>query len=189
MKKLLYILLLLLPSISLAATTHHYTCAELSITAGSPTCSADAWTFANTEVQTVDDISGVALDLQGVTWYVSWTQTGGQEIRYLCDNYPTSCTFNGHSATFTAQSWAVSAGTPTGFIITNNVGGGVYHSGVVSNVCVTDTSGDCEATPSGGTTASTTYMFVDNPPQDIFNGLVLFITSFWGIIWFFRKRT
>jgi len=178
------VIFMALPLAASAAVTHHYVCADLSTTAGSPTCSNDAWTFSDVEIQTKTDISGAVLDLQGGNWFVSWVQTGGEEIRYLCDNYPTSCSYNGHTATFVDQSWNVSGGTATGFSITNNVGGGDYNNGVISEVCISDTVGACAS--SGTATATSTS--VDSAVDDLYHGVVIFLVGFWGVIWFFRKN-
>lgn len=40
----------------------------------------------------------------------------------------------------------------------------------------------------GGSASSTVLQYVDNPSQDIYQGMVLFMSAFWGIIWFFRKK-
>lgn len=97
-----------------AASTHHYVCGDFTVSAGTPTCSSDTWTFSDTEIQTVIDSTHV-FDLNNKTWYVSWTQTGGQELRYLCDNYPTTCSFAGHTATFADEAWVITnGGSPTG---------------------------------------------------------------------------
>jgi len=39
------------------------------------------------------------------------------------------------------------------------------------------------------TTATSTVSYVDNPVLDAGLGMILFLSSFWGMIWFFRKRS
>lgn len=41
--------------------------------------------------------------------------------------------------------------------------------------------------PIDSSTATTTIS-VDNEPQNLFNGVILFVVGFWSTIWFFRKR-
>jgi len=45
-----------------------------------------------------------------------------------------------------------------------------------------------EGGSSGTSTATSTDVTVDNPNQNLFNGVILFMLSFWGVIWFFRKN-
>jgi len=43
-------------------------------------------------------------------------------------------------------------------------------------------------TPTGGGFPTTTVSVVDNPTQDVFNGVVLYCIGLFGIVWFFRKQ-
>lgn len=41
----------------------------------------------------------------------------------------------------------------------------------------------------GGETATATSTVINNPNQDFFNGVLLFLVSFFGTVWLFRRRT
>jgi len=180
------VIFMALPLAASAATTHHYVCADLSITAGSPTCSNDVWTFTNVEIQTVADTGGAVFDLQGTDWYVSATVTATENlgISFLCDNYPTTCSLFRKTTTFVDEPYSVAGGTATGFDMTNNQGGAVYNNGVVAELCISDTVGACSSTA----TATSTTTDVDSAVDDLYHGVVLFLIGFWGVIWFFRKN-
>jgi len=60
---------------------------------------------------------------------------------------------------------------------------------------VGDSAAPPEPPPSSGlpifgdyiSNASSTFIIVDNPNQDLFNGIMLFIAMFWFVAWYFRK--
>lgn len=63
-------------------------------------------------------------------------------------------------------------------VLTSSGGGGGSTDGAFPN--------GSEVFP--GQSASTTFSIVDNPTQDFFNGMVLFLMSFFGLIWIFKSR-
>jgi len=76
------------------------------------------------------------------------------------------------------------------------IGGDTDSSGILNfdSLCVSDTIGACEGLPPPppttpyipfpfpGHEASTTYQIVDNPNQDCFMGVILFLLTFYGLV-------
>jgi len=88
---------------------------------------------------------------------------------------------------------SLSVGANVDVAITTTGGEGLMISsngsyvGSISSICVSDTQGVCVPVPPPTPTPMATSTLVDNPAQNAFNGMVLFMMAFWGIIWFFRK--
>jgi len=167
------------PSRALAATTYHLTCADFTLYSGA-TCSSDV-----VGVTGSGDLAITSLPFTSATWYGSWTATAGN-YRYACASNGT-CGDNHVSGSFVAQPMAFAV-TP-GFSF---LGDGSAVS--ISDICVTDTAGDCETgpppappTPSIDFAHASTTIIAD-PNRDFFFGLLLFLFGFIIIIWLFKGR-
>lgn len=179
------------------ATTYTYGCADLT-SGDSPSCTGGAWTKASAfSLLKADDTKPFAVG----TWYLSATVEGsGTPFRATCYEY-TGAICN----TYTALSAGDVVDAP---ITINSVGSlGLYLWGQtstnpgISEICVTDTPGDCQEAPeappasvfddlfgSATSSASSTISIVFDPNRDMFNLFFLFLSGFFGMYWLFSKK-
>jgi len=176
-----------LPLVSFASTSHTFVCGELTNPDGA-SCSSGSWSKAS--AFSVYDVSGLIYPMSTGTYYATFTVANGSGnvFNLTCTNGTCGSTAYSNGS-YTDEPIVVSAAT-SGGIYFNGVSGGY----LVGDICITDTIGGCAGGGGGGTPSTgdgelaTTTQLVANPTQDLFNGFVLFNFSFWGIIWFFRKR-
>jgi len=191
MKYTLLLAILFLPLFSVhAASTYHYTCIELHTDGTGITCSGISMNavFSGGSNEGVYDFTP-NFNLTSGIWYASISTTlGGYSFASVND--PTTNVYTS-SITNTAFNVTNAGGFYINNCDTSNCSGSpTFSAGSVTDLCVTDTPGDCEGGGGGGgatTTASTTT--VDNPTQDLFNGILLFFLSAGFIIFIFKKRT
>jgi hypothetical protein len=195
-KKFLFLVpfLLLFPQYVFAANTHHFTCADGMTTFNGGSCTGtDVFNIPNNANDDVYDSGGAIYPLNvGTSYYVSFVLTGG--------GYFYDCTSSGNitcdSSSGTVSEVAVPITNLTGLVgvggidfhgTSNNLATGAYS---ISGLCITDTSGDCESGGGGGsgTTTVATTTLISDPNRDFFNGQLLFLIGFFGIIWLFKKR-
>jgi len=180
---------LLLPNAALAA--HYvYTCADWHFFSGSAACVSDIINIGSGE--TVSESSpGAWTYNNGQTYYFKVQQTGsGTQTYYLTGQlnngspFPTGTEGNTGLYTF---SGAAPASNPTGNWLELS---STNFTGSLDYICVSDTStADCPDPSGGGSTGTTTPpQIVDNPAQDVYNGMILFLCGFFGMIWFFRRN-
>jgi len=183
----------LLPTGVFAATTHHYTCDDFISGINPPSCSANVFTFAGDSGYR--DSPAAVFNLTAGTWYLNFTYSGTGNFNV-----------NGF-----ATGDADHTGSEIDYVVTTlfftriEIWDHTSFVGTISNVCVTDTPGDCASGGGGGGSgngvfpdgsevfpgiATTTIVFsiVDNPTQDFFNGMVLFLMCNFGLIWVFKSR-
>lgn len=181
-KKILIFLPFFLPSFAFAATTHHFDCTDIASTDASVSCTDGVWT-ASAPGSAVWSTGGY--EVPAGTNYVSAVVSNASHFQLSCyDGSANPCTGISLSD---GENFDVSMNfdSTAGLYIFGNGGGGW----TVSDLCVTDTLGDCGSAPPPmptSTVASTTVM--NNPNQDFFNGIVAFFAMFYGMIWLFRKQ-
>jgi len=202
MKKLLFILAVffIVPNVSQAAILHRYTCADGLTPAGaSPTCvGTDVFTFGG-GAASMNDSAPLFSTSDGSTVYITLSTTGGSSPYYALifagsmGNSFYNITGNVSETAHTISGLGGS-GAMTSFLIRDDNAGTIY------DLCIDDDGTSCTSAPipeSGNdygqniffvasTTASTTLSIVDNPTQDLFNGLLLFFIVLWGTVWFFK---
>lgn len=130
---------------------------------------------------TTATMTGAVSLTAGVKYWVVFSRTGSLDST---NNYnaPLSTTGSGgflNSQSFDGTSWSSQGGTYTNPIeVDGTTGGGG--------------GGSASPYPTGytvfGNLASTSFSIVDNPVQDLFDGVILSLSAFFGTIWFFRKR-
>lgn len=143
MKYTIAILISLLPSVTFAANTHHFTCADMSSMThiGGVSCAGDVFTIPSSGGDALYDGSQSVYPMSGGTnYYLSWTISGGLNGRLAStpsgyDSYPVNI------PTSVAYNFYQTYG-PSGIdLITTG------YSFTVSGFCITDTPGDCEYVP------------------------------------------
>jgi len=187
-----------LPSEALAATTHHYVCADFT-TGGDVTCVSDVLDSASNG--SAYDAGGTALDLAtSPLWYLSGTFVGDGTFEIHCtdDVGNTSCTslYPSGTSVYTDEPFPISnSPTYSGLYLQGHGSGWT-----ASEICITDTPGDCGGTPPTPTppatsttpcesvSSTTQCTLIFNPNQDYFNGLALFLYGFTIILWLFKGR-
>jgi hypothetical protein len=175
-----------------AATTYHLTCADFPILEG-VSCASDTLTWAD---NTGADVRSTGYFGIG-TWYVSYTVTGGNGKPMWYAFYHLGNSTDTNTSTGSVTSELLVSDKVTGELYLNSTVGlsSPFFTGDISNICVTDTAGDCEPPPpppaswepDGAFQYSTTTQVIDNPAQDIFMGFVGFFFSMWFMIWLFRR--
>jgi len=196
MKKVLCTFLLgfFVPGFVFAATTYHINlCANFTLDTHI-TCTGAGqltWTTSNFEAAMTDGATPVDLGSNNSTWYLSFGHnvTGGTLKVRLSGNVN-----DGTLLTYTT------VGTTTADSLGTNgtgnthdylrIGGPAAWIGSVNDICITDTSGDCEAGGGGGgggydPTATSTQ---DQTQRNLFNGWIIYFASMFGMIWLLRKR-
>jgi len=131
--------------------------------------------------QTFSDVSGLGLS-PGTYWEV-FSRSGTLDDTNL---YYISLS-NGGSLSIAAYNGSVwrqsSLGTSKNWI-----------QGNINFMTGTPASGGTNSSPNGsevwgtGNLASTTFGIIDNPNQDVFNAMILFLAGFFGVIWVFAKK-
>jgi len=177
------------------ATTYTYDCGDLSNADGAA-CTSGAWSKAS--AFSLLDAGGFG-PLAAGTWYFSAIVSAdtANPFRITCYEY-SSGTCNTYATvsvgTIEALPFDVLSGTSNGIYLW----GQTATNPAISELCITDIEGDCES--GGGGEASTTpfyeifgtttgtYHIVDNPTQDTFNLILLFLIGFFGMSWLFAKK-
>jgi len=151
-----------------AAVTHHYTCSDFD-TYQNASCLGDVITFSTSAADSwAYDAGAHAPTLSAGTWYVSLTYTGSGNLYFQFEDPATSQTTV--TSSIIAQAITVS-GSGFNVYFDNFDGGTPRFVGDVADICVTDTSGDCEIAPDPGTSTSTA-LTAD------FTGIYLFLAFF-----------
>jgi len=108
-----------------------------------------------------------------------------------CGGTPSPWTelYNDACGQYRVSSQSVNAGS-----YSNSISGYAHAVSAQVEICPVGTCGDIGEGGGGGgdatTTATTTTAgLINNPNQDFFNGVVLFLVSFFGTVWLFRRRT
>jgi len=200
------------PSVSFALVMHNYTCSDFTPTlAGGATCASDVVSLpvANSTYAidgTGSDDAHFPLNASA-TYYVSATMSGSGQLCMYGDGAHGGTVYPlGETSSFTDAAIVM----PTNGGVNNLsflVGFGPSGCadtfvGTVSNICITDTIGGCSGGGGGGgatstvpwvspfslTGSSTAYSVVDNPVQDLFDGVLLFMIAMVTIIWLLRKN-
>jgi hypothetical protein len=184
---------LILPSYALAANTHHFVCADFDTLINGASCASDIITISGATAAAQSNSTYAYTS--GTTYYISSTYAGTGHYGFAQDSgyteSPVSASWTAHSVTMTTSDSALNW--------SNLFFSGTF-SGTLSSICITDTSGDCEASPptpatdasstspcaSLGTTTDCFVVF--NPNQDVANGVFFFFIGFWGVIWLFAKK-
>lgn len=110
-------------------------------------------------------------------------------FEYDIDNARIRVTVNGG----TPSSWvAVTATNVDGLSLRapSTSGGNTYVDDIVVSNGTTPTPSGDGLYPSGAEVfgTSTSFTIVDNPTQDLFNGFILLLIGFFGMVWFFKKK-
>jgi len=178
------------------AVYHVYTCADGLTGAGaSYDCTDDIFTLASGGgASSYTDTGGTVFTIaDGTTYYISYNAT-----RDGIGPYDGRFRFDGDSGN-TDNSWLWVSGDNVDVEIPDTTGIGdnghilIYAStqGSIQNLCISDTLGECGGTPDpdpATTTATTTVQTVDNPSQNVFNGMLLFMLSMFFAIFLARKH-
>jgi len=162
-----------------ALVLHNYICADWSF-GGGGSCTSDTLNLNGAGSEGTG--SGFNLS-NSTTYYVSYTAVGSGNIRVSLRGNSTNSAEPNLSGSQTDYSLTTGAGNSTIYL---NFYDNNSFSGTLSNICITDTVGACTPTPSPSITAATTT--VDTAVGTLYNGIVLFMVGFYGMIWFFRKR-
>ncbi len=145
-KYLLIALLLLVPALSHAAITHHYTCADFSGPNGSETCTGSTITWSSTTKGALFD-DGTHFNLNGTTnWLISFTASGSGTGNYQCSSG--SCgTIYHWTTTVSDVAFTNNSGiNPEGIYFENGASTGAGNFvGTMTNICITDTAGGCSS--------------------------------------------
>lgn len=143
MKKGLLLALLLLPNIGWAATTHHYTCADIPQVAGSSGCSGDVWSFSGTSDAYLDYVPNY--DMGTTNWYLTLNMTGtGSSVVVQGSSFGSPAVVHA-SSNLSDQPFDMSAAVGANGIYLDARGTG--WTGTISDLCITDTPGDCAPPP------------------------------------------
>lgn len=139
MKKLLIIaLFFLIPSTSFAESTHHYICEDFAENPYALSCTDGAWTFTEGNYYIYD--SAGAFNISFGTWYLSATVTDENGKTFeLGANETSHHTFQ-HSFFSVEQIVTTSHKMEIG-----NYGHDGQATGIISEICITDTAGACES--------------------------------------------
>lgn len=195
----------LVPGVASAAN-HTFTCADLTMNSiATCTSTGDINFFTGGSNQYAYN-SGAMSYSNGTTYYVVANVSGstGSWDLELQQGSGTHLTVGFASGQYTGTIVAGGGGDPVGMVIKPVTVGGVSSSqGTLSSFCISDVSfADCGGGGGGGgggsnsapfpfpgKEASTTYQIVDNPTQDVFNGVVLFMGGMVLMLWLFKRRT
>lgn len=163
------------------AASHTYTCSDWTLSNGS-SCTADVLSFVASTGDALGSINTYAAD---TPYYVVIMDSGSGGYRFYFSNNIVS-TYH-----------AMTPGGTTEFILTppgSSSFAYIYDMGTftgsVTSVCISDTSfAECPggSSPTGTTTLLATST-VDKALDITYNGVLLYVIGFWGMIWFFRKR-
>lgn len=143
----------IVPSSTYAATTHHYVCSDTTTGGGgiAPSCSGNTYSFIGVE-GSLQDYPPVFLIPRG-TWYLTATYSGSgtAHIQFLSgtDNnlYP-DYTFTSSISDAVIDTTG-SPGDDNRIEIGDRNGGGSF-TGTLTDICITDTPGDCAGGGGGG---------------------------------------
>jgi len=146
------------PMLAFAASTHHYVCADLTLTAGSgSTCSANVWTFPTAnQLNYWDDTTTAYHMTSGTTYYINYVATpispggflrlgvgdGAGTVLQQVESVNITTTRTDTDVSFTATSDGY-------FYMRENAAGGSFR-GTVETLCISDTAGDCASGGGGG---------------------------------------
>jgi len=175
---LIGISLLVFPSLSFAAVTHDFVCADMPSMDGSVSCVADTW-VASSPGSALDDGTHYALPIG--TWYIYADVINHANFSMYCYNgVANPCDNPSYSADGVGYV-TMTVSSPAGLYIFGNGGGGW----TVGSLCATDVIGGCDSvTP----TTSATSTLISDPNRDFFNGIILFMVGMIFTVWLITKR-
>jgi len=164
-----------------AATTHHFECPDTPNMDPSVNCNSGDW-VASSPGSAYDN--GSNYSVPSGTQYISATVVNSSNFQMYC--YDGS----GNPCTATSLSPGVNVDVPmtftgsAGLYIFGNGGGGWE----ISDLCITDTPGDCQSspTPPATTTTASTTPFEAN--MEFLTGYLVFAFAAVFIIWLFKRR-
>jgi len=167
------------------ALSQNITCADLPN--GAAPCTGSTITFAAANQDKFNSGAGIQI-AEGTTLYVSLEHVGtGDGEFFIAGNSVDGSTHGAISGSGSVVDFPVDV--PTG-----NVWNTLYlrdlgsFSGTVSEICVTDTPGECGGTPPSPGTGSTTVMVVQNAAEQMFDAMILFLASMAFMVWLMRKK-
>jgi len=185
-----------MPGVAFAANIN-YVCSDFTL-AGGPSCSGNSivFTVGGSNERGFDDTPHFTIN-DNTTYYIVGSVSGSVgSVAIGAQDF-------GNGAR--ADQDAVAGGGDFHFSITTSGGtnnwftalkaepysGTSATDGSVDSLCFSDVSyADCgynPPSPDASTTVATTTT-INNPNQDVFNGVLLFFIGFFGIIWLFKKR-
>jgi len=176
--KIAILFLFFVPSFAYALV-HTYTCDDFAYEGGA-SCTDDVITSSGAG-NAYDDGSPRNFDLsQANDWYASFVFEG-TSFDLECVSGTCSDTTYNTPGTYTDEPFTYTSGSDTGIYIHGLL------DGSVSELCITDEIGGCGSAPTPSSTVASTTI-VDNPAQNIYNGMVLFLGFLWFTVWFFSKK-
>jgi len=165
------------------ADAHHLTCGNFN--GGSASCSAGVLTFTGSGDGKYNN--GLGIIFSPGTYYFSFTAVGtgtGEEGVFGDTTFTTNPFSNG-----TVIDDPVTV--PPGDSSWNSYVWGDSGSfmGTVSDMCWSDSAGECEAAPPGpeASTTNATTTYIQNPNQDLFNGILIFFLAAAFVVWTFKR--
>jgi len=196
MYKFLFSLFLFLsPFTASAVFTHNFVCSDFTSFAGSPagTCTGSTISLTAGSGYVDNWVNGVNYFTQGTTYYLSFLATGsGTGHANIASDATDSNVVNVVAGQTTETSLSGFTSGSTRLIFSANSS----FSGTITNICVTDTIGQCPAVVPSSSSATTTpqpfgttttYHVVDNPNQDLFNGFLTFFLSFFVVLFIVKN--
>lgn len=162
------------------AASFHYTCADMT-NDGSPTpsCTSDVFTLAGGTSGIYDAPPNFLLS-NNTTYYLSVVYSGSGTARFRASGDLNDGSFVSLGSSLVDEPFVTPSTNNLAFLYIQSNGS---FSGQLSELCVTDTPGECLAQPP----SSATSTLILDPNRDYFYGLFLFLVMFFGMIWLFAK--
>jgi len=167
-----------------AVTTYHYTCADFSTQVG-VSCTGSTATFTNAGDQYAQD-DGQTYAIGTGTWYLTVTVSGYSGSGSFRSCLTGQC--GGSTLTFTTtQSDTSFTASGTGYLALENTSSGApFAGGVLTDICVSDTVGQCTPAPPPAPAGVATSS-VDQTQRNVWQAWWVFFGMFCVVLWLGRS--